>query len=123
MGRGDLQRRERKTADGEILPGGRDPAVCQVGPAGGRAMTDQTYRLGEFRAFEGGGRRFLYLVPSAGIFELDEPSSAVLERLEQGEATGVELAAIAGDEDVVEELYQSRAIVAEKLTQPLQEPP
>ena len=45
------------------------------------------YRLGEFHAFEGGGRQFLYLVPSAGIFELDEPSTAILKRLTQGDAT------------------------------------
>lgn len=67
------------------------------------------YRLGEFHAFEGGGRKFLYLVPSAGIFELDEDSTAVLRRLERGEADRAELAAIAGD-DVIEELFQARAI-------------
>ena len=40
------------------------------------------YRLGEFHEFEGG--RFLYLVPSAGIFELDAACKAVIARLEQG---------------------------------------
>jgi uncharacterized protein len=36
----------------------------------------------EFHEFRGGGRQFLYLVPSAAVFELDEPGKAVLEFLE-----------------------------------------
>ena len=35
-----------------------------------------TFQLGEFHQFSGGGRRFLYTVPSAGIFELDDVSAA-----------------------------------------------
>jgi uncharacterized protein len=35
-------------------------------------------RLGEYKAFEGGGERFLYLVPSAAVVQLDEQSEAVL---------------------------------------------
>ncbi len=81
------------------------------------------YRLGEFHAFEGNGRQFLYLVPSAGIFELDEPSLAVLGRLERGEASRAELAVIAG-EDVIDELHQAHAIITEGFeTPPLQNPP
>jgi uncharacterized protein len=34
--------------------------------------------LGEYKAFEGGGERFLYLVPSAAVVQLDEQSEAVL---------------------------------------------
>ena len=80
------------------------------------------YRLGEFHAFEGGGRKFIYLVPSAGIFELDPPSSAVLDRLSQGGATHAELAAIA-DEEAIEELRESHAIVTAEIHQPVQQPP
>ena len=80
------------------------------------------YRLGEFHAFEGGGREFIYLVPSAGIFELDPPSSAVLDRLSQGGATHAELAAIA-DEEAIEELRESHAIVTAEIHQPVQQPP
>jgi uncharacterized protein len=80
------------------------------------------YRLGEFHAFEGGGRRFIYLVPSAGIFELDAASSAVLDRLSQSEATHAELAAIA-EEEVIEELRESHAIVTAAIHQPVQQPP
>ncbi|MBV8818498.1 MAG: radical SAM protein, partial [Acidobacteriaceae bacterium] len=36
---------------------------------------------GEYHAFEAAGRQFLYLVPSAAVFELDDASSAVLEQL------------------------------------------
>lgn len=68
------------------------------------------YRLGEFHAFEGGGRKFLYLVPSAGIFEVDDPAAAVLGRLKQGPATREELIAIAGSDEVIEELYGAHAI-------------
>ena len=60
------------------------------------------FRLGEFHEFSGGGRRFLYTVPSAGIFELDDVSSAVLSRLSRGEATQEELIAIADVETVGE---------------------
>ena len=35
-------------------------------------------RVGEYKAFEGGGARFLYLVPSAAVVQLDEQSEAVL---------------------------------------------
>jgi len=67
------------------------------------------FRLGEFHEFSGGGRRFLYTVPSAGIFELDETSTAVLARLSQGEAAQEDLFQIA-DAETIGELYQSRII-------------
>jgi len=35
----------------------------------------------EFHQFQGGGREFLYLVPSAAVFELDDPGRAVVELL------------------------------------------
>jgi uncharacterized protein len=38
----------------------------------------------EFHHFQGAGRRFLYLVPSAAIFELDEVGAAVLDLLADG---------------------------------------
>ena len=42
-------------------------------------MSDLALR--EFHQFEAAGSRFLYLAPSAGIFALDECSSAVLDSL------------------------------------------
>ena len=38
--------------------------------------------VGEFHAFEADGQRFLYLVPSAAVFALDDPAGAVLDELE-----------------------------------------
>jgi uncharacterized protein len=67
------------------------------------------FRLGEFHAFSGGGRRFLYTVPSAGIFELDDASAAVLAVLSQNDATKEELLAVA-DAETLGELYQARII-------------
>ncbi|MDE2663028.1 MAG: quinohemoprotein amine dehydrogenase maturation protein [Gemmatimonadota bacterium] len=40
--------------------------------------------LREFHAFEAAGERFLYLVPSAGIFRIDAASSAILDLLSYG---------------------------------------
>jgi len=42
--------------------------------------------LGEFHSFEASGREFLYLVPSAAVFELDGTASAILNRLREGQA-------------------------------------
>ena len=40
--------------------------------------------LREFHPFEAAGRRFLYLVPSAAVFALDDCSEAVLKQLHEG---------------------------------------
>ena len=40
--------------------------------------------LREFHPFEAAGRRFVYLVPSAAVFALDDCSSAVLDSLAGG---------------------------------------
>jgi len=40
--------------------------------------------LREFHSFEAAGRRYLYLVPSAAVFALDDCSSAVLDSLANG---------------------------------------
>ena len=37
--------------------------------------------VGEFHSFDAAGRRFLYLVPSAAVFALDDPARALLDRL------------------------------------------
>lgn len=44
----------------------------------------QALALREFHAFGAHGARFLYMVPSAGIFRLDEPSEAVIDTLSEG---------------------------------------
>lgn len=74
------------------------------------------FQLGEFHAFAGGGRRYLYLVPSGAVFELGDVAAAVIERLQKGSRTTgqlvAELAALpAGDvEEAIGELYQAHAI-------------
>ena len=40
--------------------------------------------LREFHVFDAAGGRFLYLGPSAGSFQIDEPSSAIVDLLDRG---------------------------------------
>ncbi len=42
-----------------------------------------TYSRGEFHRFRGADSNFVYLVPSGGIFALDELSSTILDKLDQ----------------------------------------
>ncbi len=48
--------------------------------------------LGEFHGFEAAGQRYLYLVPSAAVFRLDEAAGAVIEVLGGGPSSAAELA-------------------------------
>ncbi|HSH74945.1 MAG TPA: quinohemoprotein amine dehydrogenase maturation protein [Longimicrobiales bacterium] len=66
-------------------------AARAVGPA----VSGRVLRLREFHPFEAFGARFLYMVPSAGIFRLDEVGGAILDALACGPR---------GMDDVVEEL-------------------
>lgn len=50
--------------------------------------------LGEFHPFEAAGARFLYLVPSAAVFRLDEPSAAVIDALGEAPRSAGELASL-----------------------------
>jgi len=76
------------------------------------------YRHGEFHEFEGGGQSYLYLVPSAAIFALEDLSSAVIGLLRERDLTREEIIAelsargFAGPdiEDTLEELHQAHAI-------------
>jgi uncharacterized protein len=77
-----------------------------------------TFRLGEFHAFSGAGREYLYLVPSGAIFALDELSSAIIKRLRKSECPQEELVAAgtangfpaAEVTEAIEELHQAHAI-------------
>lgn len=91
-----------------------------------------SYRLGEFHAFTGAGRRFLYLVPSGGIFELDDAVAAVIDKVAHGEQSSEELAAhlmthgigAADAAAVIEEMVGSRALIAgEMAAGAVQDPP
>src|SRR4030095_9169199 len=91
--------------EGAVLSCRNRPAVCEVGSAGGFSMS--AYRQGEFHAFEGGGQNYLYLVPSAAIFALEDLSAAVLDLLKHRELT---------KEQIVAELIErghSRSIIEE----------
>ncbi|MCU1275438.1 MAG: peaB [Bryobacterales bacterium] len=86
--------------------------------------------LGEFHAFEGGGKRFLYLVPSGAIFELGGAAAAVIDVLKSGPRSKqqlmADLNALAGAdlEESIEELQQAHAIVNGALgDEPVQKAP
>ena len=74
-------------------------------------------RLREFHAFEAAGRPFLYLVPSAAVFALDETSGAIIEALGHGRMSRDALVsalarrfASAELDESLDELEQVRAI-------------
>jgi uncharacterized protein len=85
-------------------------------------------RRGEYHAFSGAESRYLYLVPSAAVVELDDVSHAVLETLATGDRTANDLAESlstrwSGDEirSSIDELLGVRAIqsiVAPPVTPP-----
>jgi uncharacterized protein len=77
----------------------------------------QSLALREFHAFGAHGARFLYMVPSAGIFKLDEPSAAVIDSLSEGpRSTDTVIEELSGRYTVdrllqtIDELTQIRAI-------------
>jgi uncharacterized protein len=84
------------------------------------AAVAPAFRLGEFHEFAGGGKQYLYLVPGAGIFELDDHISAVIAALRDGEQSRESLIALLRDrglaadeaEDLLNEMFFSRVIAA-----------
>jgi len=95
------------------------------------ATQTQTYRLGEFHEFSGGGRRFLYL-PAGAIFEMDSGVAAAIGKLSQGAATQEELTASLAEHGLTEaeaaellgELFQARIIVTQDaVREPIETPP
>src|SRR5438105_14178619 len=65
----------------------------------------------EHHRFEAAGRPFVYLVPSAAIFELDEASDSVLRTLNERPRTREELTEAFGDaEPAIAELARVQAI-------------
>src|SRR6185295_6688572 len=51
---------------------------------GANRRTMSTIGLREFHPFEAAGKRYVYLVPSAAVFALDDCSAAVLDTLATG---------------------------------------
>ena len=85
------------------------------------APITQIYRLGEFHSFESAGERFLYLVPSGAIFQVDDVVQKVIASVSaSGTPHDVLVDALilhglsAGDaEETVAELFHSNVIVVE----------
>jgi uncharacterized protein len=73
--------------------------------------------LREFHSFQSAGKDFVYLVPSAAVFELDDSSAAVLNRLREGNMSREDLARQLSTlfpasevEETIAELLRVRAI-------------
>lgn len=77
-----------------------------------------TYRRGEFHTFHGGGIDYIYLVPSAAIFALDERAKAVVDLLEKQPLSRAEIVAALASlghaarevEDTIDELHMAHAL-------------
>ena len=77
-----------------------------------------TYRRGEFHAFRGGEVDYLYLVPSAAIFALDDRAKAVMNLLDGRGLTKEEIVRTLSDqghpvrdvESTLDELCQAQAV-------------
>ncbi|MEO8026608.1 MAG: quinohemoprotein amine dehydrogenase maturation protein [Bryobacteraceae bacterium] len=91
------------------------------------------FRQGEFHAFDGGGQQFLYMVPSGGIFAVDDAARVVLDCVKRGAASHEDMLAAGAQrgiereamEEAIFELYGSHAIapVDKPWVSPLQEAP
>ena len=75
------------------------------------------YQLREFHSFEAAGRQFLYLVPSAAVFAIDEASGAILSSLREAPRTADDLLGSLGGRfpraelaDALADLLEVRAI-------------
>lgn len=69
--------------------------------------------LREFHAFEAAGQSFLYLVPSAAVFKLDQASRAVVTALRRGPTSADDLIASLGHGFAADELRGSIAELRE----------
>src|ERR671930_848795 len=74
-------------------------------------MTTGTWTAREHHRFEAAGKPFVYLVPSAAIFELDEAADSVLRALSERPRTREELMErFGGAEAAIAELARVQAI-------------
>ena len=77
-----------------------------------------SFRLGEFHPFEGGGKKYLYIVPSGAVFEVDDLAAEVIGRLRGGERAPQDLLGdlesagynAADATEAIQEMYQARVI-------------
>src|SRR3954465_806194 len=103
--------------------GGRRGALVEAAraraPAGHRAGVHELVQRGEqvtawaareHHRFDAAGRPFVYLVPSAGIFELDDAAASLLRALAERPRTREELSAFDDVDDAIAELTKVQAI-------------
>jgi uncharacterized protein len=81
------------------------------------ATDTEMLALREFHPFEARGARYLYMVPSAGIFRMDGPSNAILDTLANGPVSKGELVGALSEDhgidrvlETIDELTEIRAI-------------
>jgi uncharacterized protein len=109
----------------------RTPVIYQNGSVASAAPDTTAFpslRPAEYHAFEGAGAPYLYLVPSAAVVRLDEPTRAVLDVLERGDATVSDLFATLGArwgrtelQSAIEDLLTVRAVL--RVVEPVATPP
>ncbi len=87
---------------------------------------------GEYKEFEAGGKKFLYLVPSGGIFELDDLTNAILNEVKETPRVQPELVARLSSAgfahtdvaEAIDEMHQSHLLrTPEGFQMPVQSPP
>src|SRR5205823_7071354 len=108
-------RQGSKTDSRASASGSHRSFVYEVRSARGDAL--MPLHLREFHPFEAAGRRFVYLVPSAAVFALDDTASAVVDALGRGPRTRGQLVDELSNrfersqlEETVSELLAARAI-------------
>ena len=87
-----------------------------------------TYRQGEFHGFKGGGVDYLYLVPSAAIFALDDRAKAIIDLLEKRHLSAEEIVGALSSlghpaREVEETLYELHQAHAVELGKGFEQPP
>ena len=80
-----------EAANGAAVRANGGPAPAPLLSSGAAPAASGLLTPGEFHAFQADGATFLYLVPSAAIFRMDDASLAVLRALETANRTPAEL--------------------------------
>ena len=85
--------------------------------------TAEAYQIGDLHQFASRGKRFVYLVPAGAVFQLDEASAMVVDRLQTGRASHEELVELlerAGhdSDELLSELALSQTILTGERVRP-----
>ena len=71
------------------------------------ATDTEMLALREFHPFEARGARYLYMVPSAGIFRMDGPSNAILDTLANGPVSKGELVGALSEDHGIDRVLET----------------